>query len=145
REERGMSAHSGSPARMLVELRPAGALAAGARDTPSPALTAASFFALAAFASLEYGTLLLHPPALRLLAVAAIAAAGGALLAVAAAAGADRPASTLALALRTAAAVAIVLATLAAGLLAIGIPAHLLAPARWASLAHQVRHGYDGL
>jgi hypothetical protein len=101
------------------------------------ALRAGAFFALAALASLQYGELLIHPPAFRLLAVTAVVTAGCATLSMRrrdgrpALPGAARP---LALA-----------ATLVLGLLAIGVPAHLLAPAGWSRLGKHVGDGVDGI
>ena len=108
---------------------------------PAPeslALRMVAFFALAAFASVQYMTLLLHPPGLRVVAVAAIATAGGAALALSARVA--RPAAAASL-LRG----PLMLLTLAVGLIAIGVPAHLLAPGRWPALSRDLHHGFDGL
>ena len=123
------------------------AFAAGAPPAPravfarrvadSVALRALAFFALAAFASLGYGELLLHPPAGRLLALAAIATAGCATLALRRADG--RPA------VPAAARPVAVLATLLLSLLALGVPAHLLIPSGWGRLVRHVGDGVDGL
>ncbi|HEX9481756.1 MAG TPA: transglutaminase-like domain-containing protein, partial [Solirubrobacteraceae bacterium] len=107
------------------------------RVTDSLALRALAFFALAAFASFAYGELLLHPPAARLLALAAIATAGCATLAAGRADG--RPA------LPAAARPVAVVATLLLSLLALGVPAHLLAPSGWGRLVRHVGDGVDGL
>jgi hypothetical protein len=98
----------------------------------------ASFFALAAFASLEYSTLLLHPPAARVLAVTAIATACAAAIALS-------PRVSSRPHVGTALRVLLVLAALLLGLLITGIPAHLLAPARWGALGGDARRGLHAL
>ncbi len=98
---------------------------------------AAAFLALAVFSSLSYSELLLHPPALRMLAVAVLATAGCAVLAVRR--GDGRP--LLPAALRP----LVLLATLAVCLLALGVPARLLAPWHWSRLEHDLAGGLDGL
>ena len=108
-----------------------------AADGAPTAFAAAAFFALAAFASVVYGELLLHPPALRALAVAAIASAGTSTLAL------RRPGGRPVLPL--AARPAILALTLLLALLAAGIPLSLFAPARWGVLSHRVGHGVDEL
>jgi transglutaminase-like putative cysteine protease len=110
------------------------------RTTLSGSLTLrlAAFFCLAGFASLQYSTLVVHPPGARLLAVTAIATAGAAGLALC-----GRVAHSPWTA-RWLAAVVVAL-MLAAGLVAIGIPPSLLAPARWSALAHDLRGGFGAL
>ena len=103
----------------------------------SLALRLGSFFGLAAFASEQYATLLFHPPAALVLGAAAIAAAGGCGLALS-----ERLAPAWAASL---ARVLVVLATVLLGLLALGIPAHLLAPAHWGALHQDLRRGVHGL
>ncbi|HMD55835.1 MAG TPA: transglutaminase-like domain-containing protein [Solirubrobacteraceae bacterium] len=108
-----------------------------ARQSPR-ARALAAFFGLAALVSLEYATLIQHPPAGRVLGVAAIATAGGAALAGSARMRGPAP---LAAALR----VLLLLATFAGGLLAIGVPPALLLPGQWAALVRDLRGGFDGL
>jgi transglutaminase-like putative cysteine protease len=121
-----------------------------ARPSPRLGLRLAAFGAVAVFVSLRYATFVVHPPALRVIALVAIAACLGAALSLSSAlpqvlAGAgSRPHPPGRLALRTLRA-ALALAALLLGLLAIGIPAHLLAPAGWSSLLEDARHGLDGL
>ena len=103
----------------------------------SQAAAALSFFALAAFASLVYGELLEHPPALRLLAAAALASCSAASLALRRRDG--RP--LLGLAAR----LVVLAGALVLTLLVVGIPAHLLAPAHWGTLRHRVGGGVDAL
>ena len=103
---------------------------------------AAAFFALSALAALQYGELLTRPPAGRLLAVAAIATGCGMVLSF----GAGREGRTFAA--RTvvvAAALLVLLAALALALLALGVPAHLLAPDGWARLTAHIGRGAEGL
>jgi transglutaminase-like putative cysteine protease len=109
-----------------------------ATRSESTGLRLACFFALAAFCGYQYSTLLLHPPALRVLLVAAAATALGAALG-----GVAR--LRLAPPLRAAAALALALAALATALLAVGVPLSLLAPGRWHTLVHDLDHGFDGL
>lgn len=103
----------------------------------SPALRLAAFFALAGFASLQYATLVVHPPGARLLAITAITTAGAAALLLS-----GRIVEPWR---RHLLAVGVGALTLAAALLAIGIPLSLLAPARWPALAHDLRGGYSAL
>jgi transglutaminase-like putative cysteine protease len=100
-------------------------------------LRAGAFFALAAFASLQYAELLIHPPAGRLIALAAVVTGGCATLSVRRRDG--RPA------LPVLARPLALIATLALALLALWVPAHLLAPAGWSRLSQHVGHGVDGL
>jgi hypothetical protein len=109
----------------LVGVRERGALRAGA------------FFGLAAFASLQYAELLIHPPAGRLLAVAAVVTAGCSTLSIRRRD--DRPA------LPGVARPLALVATLGLALLAIGVPAHMLAPAGWSLLGQHVGEGVDGI
>jgi protein-glutamine gamma-glutamyltransferase len=108
-----------------------------ARGRERAIVRAGAFFALAAFASLQYGELLIHPPAGRLFAVAAIVTGGCATLSVRrhdggpALPGVARPLALI--------------VTLLLALLALGVPAHLLAPAGWSRLGRHVSHGVDGL
>lgn len=97
----------------------------------------AAFLALAAFVSLQYATLLTHTPVAGVLGAAAAAGACGAAL-VASAHIAPAPLGTV---LRL---FAVLLAFLL-GVLAIGVPAHLLAPARWGTLRHDLTGGVRGL
>jgi protein-glutamine gamma-glutamyltransferase len=101
-------------------------------------LRAVALLAVAVFAALQYGGLLTAPPVGRLLAVAATATAGSATLALRDRAG--RPLLRFA-PLRVLA----LLITLALALLALGVPAHLLAPGGWRHLARQIGRGVDGL
>jgi transglutaminase-like putative cysteine protease len=103
----------------------------------SLALRLAAFFGLAAFAAEQYATLLLHPPAARVLGVAAIAAAGGGGLALS-----ERLAPVWLAGLVR---VLVVVASVLLGLLALGVPAHLLGPAHWGALRQDLRRGVDGL
>jgi hypothetical protein len=113
-----------------------GAALARERAERSTALQAGVFFAIAAFAALQYGELVNHPPALRLLAVAAITSLGSAALSIPIP-GRPEPAA--------AARVVALVATLVLALLALGVPAHLLAPAGWSRFGHHVGQGIDGL
>ncbi len=100
-------------------------------------LRAVAFFALFAYASLQYATLLRAPPRGGVILLAAAATAGGVALCVAGAHG-TRWVSTFAAAVSIALAVAL-------GMLAVGVPAHLLVPSHWGALAHDVSRGVNGL
>ena len=103
----------------------------------STAIAAGVFLVFAAFAALSYGELLQHPPALRLLACAAIATCGCSALAVR-----RRGRVLVPLLARP----PLLLCTLVLALLVIGVPAHLLlAPARWGRLGDRVGVGVDAL
>jgi hypothetical protein len=97
-------------------------------------LRLAAFFGLAAFVSLRYAALVTSPPAARVVLVAGCATAGCAALALS-----DRvarpgvPGNVLR--------VLLLLATLALSILALGVPAHLLAPAGWDDFAAHVQAG----
>src|SRR5205807_301156 len=91
----------------------------------------------ASFAVLQYGALVVHPPTARLLAIAATATAGGAALTLSS----RLPSRWLALA----AALLAFVATLCLALIELGVPAHLLLPTRWATLAHDLRGGLRAL
>jgi protein-glutamine gamma-glutamyltransferase len=99
-------------------------------------LRLAAFFGFAAFASVQYATLILHPPATRVLAVAGIVTAGAGALALC-----GRLGPRLAALIAACATVA----TFVFASIAIGIPAALLEPAHWGSLAADLRRGFDGL
>ncbi len=114
---------------------PAGAAPAVADRTERQRLVA--FFALAAFASLVYGELVLHPPALRLLAVAAVVTAACAALGLRRRDG--RP--LLAPAPRA----LVLAAALGLCLLVLGVPARLLLPWHWGRFERGVSHGVAGL
>jgi protein-glutamine gamma-glutamyltransferase len=103
----------------------------------SLALRMCVFFALASFAVLQYGALVVHPPTARLLAIAATATVGGAALTLSS----RLPSRWLALA----AALLAFVATLCLALIELGVPAHLLLPNRWATLAHDLRGGLRAL
>ncbi|HEY1834768.1 MAG TPA: transglutaminaseTgpA domain-containing protein [Solirubrobacteraceae bacterium] len=112
-------------------------LGAGARPGSLP-LRLAAFFGFAAFAAVQFSTLLLHPPTWRVLAVATIATAGaGALAAIERLPIAPRVTGLLA--------VLAMVAVFLGGLLAIGVPAHLFLPPHWGSLVRDMHRGYDGL
>lgn len=98
----------------------------------------AAFFCLAGFCSLQYSTLVVHPPGARVLSLTAIATAGAAGLALCARIAHPPWAARLL-------ATVVVPLMLAAGLVAIGIPPGLLAPARWSVLAHDLRGGFGAL
>ncbi len=102
------------------------------------ALRVALFWALASFAAATYGELLIHPPVLRLLGVTATVTVACAALSLQGRDGRPlwRPAPLLVLP---------PLVALAAGALAVGVPAHLLAPAHWPALGRRVSSGVDGL
>jgi transglutaminase-like putative cysteine protease len=104
-----------------------------------------TFFAVTAMAALAYARLLYHAPAGAALAVAAVATACGAALSLGLAKlGGARPADTMRLRARTARAAVIVAASLLGlelGLLAVGVPAHLVPPWRWGALASAVGGG----
>ncbi len=117
-----------------LALAPARAAAQDGRVWPR----VVAFAGLATFASLHYATLLLDPPDGRVLAAVAIAVVAGAGLALS-----DRltvPASVAA-----AARILVVAAALVLSLLAIGVPAHALAPAGWGALGRGLDHGLSGL
>ena len=99
---------------------------------------AVSFLALAAFASLVYGGLLISPPGGRLLAVCAIATAGSASL------GLRHRDGRILLGLWPLRLVVLAI-TLVLCVLALGVPAHLLAPHGWSRLGHDIVRGTDGL
>ncbi len=130
----------------LAHAAPAAATGARAEIVAAPAtggaerivFRAGAFFALAAFAALEYATLITRVPSARVLGVAAIASAGGALLAL-------TPSVSLPLGLSTWLRVLVVVTMLALSLLVIGVPAGDLRPADWGRLAHAVTRGVDGL
>lgn len=113
--------------------------------TESTRLRLVCFFALAAFCGVQYATLLLHPPLLRVLGVALAATAFGAALPFAARLSVPGPAGRLGPGLRAAAGVLFALVALALALLAIGVPASLLAPGRWHTLGSELDRGFDGL
>ncbi len=95
------------------------------------------FFALTAFASLQYAQLLSAPPVGRLLGAVAIATVGCGTLTLRRD---GRP-----LLARVPVRVAVLLATLALATIALGVPAHLLSPASWPRLARHVEDGVAGL
>ncbi len=129
--------------------RPAGVVGVGARVAPASGalwLRLLTFFAVTATASLAYATLLRHPPAGRALAVAAAATATGAALSLVGSLLASRGARRASA--RALGGVAIALVTLLAialGLLAIGVPAHLVLPWHWGALLHALEGGVAGL
>jgi transglutaminase-like putative cysteine protease len=108
---------------------------AGEAEAGRLAPRVAAFAALAAFAAIEYSTLLVHPPTWRVLGAVAISATAGAALA-------SLAGRSL---VRGSARVLVVLVTLVSLLVVLGIPPHLLLPWRWGSLASDVRQGVDGL
>ncbi len=121
------------------------AAADGARGSPtslrardSLALRVLSFFALMSLAAIDYATLIVHPPAGRAIAAVASSSLCGAVLARSAALA--WPGRWLALARLLAVALTLVLS-----LAVIGVPAHLLAPAGWGRLGHEVDRGVHGL
>ncbi|HXB15126.1 MAG TPA: transglutaminase-like domain-containing protein [Solirubrobacteraceae bacterium] len=93
-----------------------------------------AFFGLAAFAAVRYSALIARPPAGRAVLVAACVTAGCGLLAASGRIGGARPAGTL---LRA----GIVAGTFALSLLALHVPAHLLAPDEWRHLANRLSGG----
>jgi transglutaminase-like putative cysteine protease len=97
-----------------------------------------SFLGLAAFASLVYGGLVISPPAGRLLAVSAIATVGSASL------GLRRRDGRALLGLGPLR-LLVLAVTLVLCVLALGVPAHLLAPHGWSRLGHDLARGTDGL
>jgi transglutaminase-like putative cysteine protease len=116
--------------------------AAADRAAPLPApaareqlaLRLLAFFGLAAFAAVRYASLIATPPAGRVVIVAACVTVGCGLLAASGRLGRRGPAVTLVRAL-------LVLGTFAISLLALRIPAHLLAPGEWSHLAHKLSGG----
>jgi protein-glutamine gamma-glutamyltransferase len=96
------------------------------------------FFGLAAFVAVRYSNLIATPPAGRAVLVAACVTAGCALLV---ASGHIRSGGPALAALR----VAIVLATFALSMLALHIPAHLLAPGQWHHLEERLSSGTHDL
>src|SRR6185312_6365546 len=115
--------------------RPA-ARVAPSRARPQLGLELAAFFSLAAFVAVRYAALIATPPTLRVVLVAAYATLGCGLLAATGRLTAPRPAVTV---LR----LAIVLGTFAISMLALRVPAHLLAPGQWNHLAHRLSGGVD--
>jgi protein-glutamine gamma-glutamyltransferase len=99
---------------------------------------AVSFLALAAFASLIYGGLVISPPAGRLLAVSAIATAGTATIGL-------RRRDGRALLGFWPLRLVVLAVTLVLCVLALGVPAHLLAPHGWSRLGHDIARGTGGL
>ena len=97
-------------------------------------LTLLAFFGLAAFAAVRYSTLIATPPAGRAVLVAACVTAGCALLGATGRLGRGGPALAL---LR----LVLVLGTFALSMLALHVPAHLLAPGQWHHLADRVSTG----
>ncbi len=93
-----------------------------------------AFFGLAAFAAVRYSTLIATPPAGRAVLVAACVTGGCALLAATGHLGRGGPALAL---LR----LVLVLGTFALSMLALHVPAHLLAPGQWHHLAERVSTG----
>jgi transglutaminase-like putative cysteine protease len=96
------------------------------------------FAALVAFAAWRYAGTESDPPSGRVIVIVALSLAG------AAAVGAIDPgpgASTRMRALAVAARMLVLVALLIGALLAAGVPAHLLRPARWGTLAHDVHRG----
>jgi transglutaminase-like putative cysteine protease len=102
------------------------------------ALRLASFFALAVFCAAHYSVLVADASAKRVVALVAIATAGGAALALTANRPRRRPP-------RVALRVLLALATLAAGLVATGLQARLLLPAHWSDLSDGLDRGFAGL
>jgi transglutaminase-like putative cysteine protease len=96
------------------------------------------FAALAAFAALEWASLVADPPTLRTALVVAIATASGLALAALGRAALGRTT-------RLALAVALALAAVAAAMVAIGLPARLLLPEHWDELGRQLGRSLPGL
>ncbi len=129
-----------------------GAARAAARRAARPQRVGwAAFAGMASFAAWQWTSLLANRPGVRIAAVVAIATLGGSALARSARwqagrlGGVDR-----ALGVRLAGAglllrIAIVLLTAAAALLAIGVPARLLAPAHWGALSAGISQGLAGM
>ena len=109
---------------------------APARARPQLGLELAAFFSLAAFVAVRYAALIATPPTLRVVLVAAYATLGCGLLAATGRLTAAPPAVTV---LR----LAIVAGTFALSMLALRVPAHLLAPGQWSHLAHRLSGGVD--
>lgn len=109
--------------------------AAAARE--SARLRLAAFFGVSAFAAIAYGGLVQHAPTLGVLGADACATACGAVLLAAC--------SRLRRRLATPLAACALAASLALGLAAVGAPPALLAPARWGTLAADVKRGVDAL
>jgi protein-glutamine gamma-glutamyltransferase len=99
---------------------------------------AVCFLALAAFASLVYGGLLIAPPGGRLLAICAIATAGSASLGL-------RRRDARPLLGPWPVRMIVLTLTLVLCVLALGVPAHLLTPHGWPRLGHDIARGTDGL
>ena len=122
---------SSVPARVRASARtPASGQQAG--------LALLAFFGLAAFAAVRYSSLIATPPAGRAVLVAACVTAGSALIAATGHLGRGGPALAL---LR----LVLVLGTFALSMLALHVPAHLLAPGQWHHLADRVANGTDQL
>ena len=112
-------------------------LAAPARepaDVERLGLRLLAFFGLAAFAAVRYSALIARPPAGRAVLVAACVTAGCGLLAASGRVGRAGPAIAL---LRA----AILAGTFAMSLLALNVPAHLLAPDQWGHLVKRLSGG----
>jgi transglutaminase-like putative cysteine protease len=114
--------------------------AAGRRVASGLSPTAAqlaAFGALAVLVAWRWLDLVVEPPSGRGVAAVAIALAGACALAILAQSSTHRRA-------RVAAVAATAVITTVAGLLAVGLPLHLLAPARWGELGRGLRSGLDG-
>ena len=103
-----------------------------------PWLRLAAFAALAGFGAAYWASLVDNPPAGRVVGVLAIACALGAVLIVLGRTSLPRPAVHALAALAT-------LVALAFGLVAIGVDADLLKPARWDDFGALLDRGFDGL
>jgi protein-glutamine gamma-glutamyltransferase len=118
-----------------LSLRAAGRRAASGLS-PTVARLAA-FAALAILVAWRWLDLVVHPPAGRGVAAVAIALAGACALAILAQGSTHRRG-------RGAAVAATAVIMTVAGLVAVGLPVHLLAPARWGELGRGLRSGLDG-
>jgi hypothetical protein len=118
-----------------LSLRAAGRRAPSRRFPTAARLVA--FGALATLVAWRWLDLVVDAPAGRGVAAVAIALAGGCALAILAR-------STVDPRLRVATIAATAVGVTIAGLLAVGLPAHLLAPARWGELGRGLRSGLDG-
>ena len=97
----------------------------------------ACFAALAAFAGVQWASLVAHPPAGRVLFAVVLATGAGALLAAIARL---EPRGV-----RWALAAAATLAVLCAGMVVVGLPARLLLPGHWDELGHNISRSLNGV
>jgi protein-glutamine gamma-glutamyltransferase len=124
-----------SPAPLDAGLAGAAAPARPPSASARAALGFVTFFALAAFAVLEYAQLLTHPPLARLVALVALATAGCGALRLALGSGVSGALAR----------VLVLLLLLLASFAVLGVPVRLLLPWHWGSFERHLHHGLHGL